>query len=361
MTDPRLIVADSTSLSGLYASTFARSDYWRRAPPRTVDLSLHKEWSHFCASTPELDVIINFSLMEHAWGGDADLREIPRVTLMVRHDRGAWEGDVVQFAPEDAKVCQAQTDIEIGGNAIRLADAAYHVRAGAKSGPVNADLRFCPVARPAFASSVRLSGRERMRWLVVPRLVAEGEIVTGSRTFILRDVPAYHDRNWGHFRWGENYSWEWATILPISASVPWSLVYMRISDGTRNRTYSQGLMVWRGAHSKRVFHGGDMRLWQAGWLKQERVLRLPRIVNLMVGGQATAVPRMLGIEARAWSDHIDANLAFEDLAQVGVPNDGPDGLTLLSEVAGEADVRGRVGGEEVQFRGRVLMEINHAG
>ncbi len=296
--------------------------------------------------------------MEHAWCGGA---EIPRVTMIVRHDRNAWAGDVVQFAPDHAKVGQARTDIEIGGNAIRFADAAYHVRAAVESGAVRADLRFRPLARPALASSVRLSGRERMRWLVVPRLVAEGEIAVAGRTLLLKEAPAYHDRNWGHFHWGENYSWEWATILPLSASVPWSLVYMRISDGTRNRTFSQGLMVWRGAHSRRVFHGADMRLRQAGWLQQDRILRLPRIVNLMVGGHATAVPRVLDVEARAWSDYIDAHLTFEDMAQVGVPNDAPDGLTMLSEVTGEAEVKGRVGGEEVQFHGRVLMEFNHAG
>jgi hypothetical protein len=358
MTDRRLFMSDFSSLSGLSASAFTRSDYWRRAPPQSGESVLHKEWSHFCAATPELDVIINFSLMEHVWCGGA---EIPRVTMIVRHDRNVWEGDVVQYAPGEAIIGQAQTNIDIGGNAIRFADPAYHVKAAIESGALRADLRFRPVARPALASSVRLSGRQRMRWLVVPRLVAEGEIVAGGRSFMLKDAPAYHDRNWGHFRWGENFSWEWATILPDSQSVPWSLVYMRISDGTRNRTYSQGLMVWRGANSKRVFHGGDIRLRQADWLKQDRVLRLPRIVNLMIGGQASPVPRGLDIEARAWTDYIDATLAFEDMAQVGVPNDGPDGLTLLSEVTGAAEVAGRVDGEEVQFHGRVLMEFNHAG
>src|SRR5688500_13746065 len=98
MTDRRLFISDFSSLSGLSALAFARSDYWRRAPHRSGDSALHKEWGHFCAATPELDVIINFSLMEHAWCGGA---EIPRVTMIVRHDRDVWEGDVVQYAPED--------------------------------------------------------------------------------------------------------------------------------------------------------------------------------------------------------------------------------------------------------------------
>ena len=38
-------------------------------------------------------------------------------------------------------------------------------------------------------------------------------------------------------------------------------------------------------------------------------------------------------------------LALEDYAQVGVPNDGPQGLTLLSEATGGAEVSGRIGGK----------------
>src|SRR5262249_42270212 len=134
-----------------------------------------------------------------------------------------------------------------------------------------------------------LSAQERMRWLVVPRLIADGELRVGSRDFALQGAAAYHDRNWGNFSWGADYSWEWATILPDSLAVPWSLVYMRISDGARNRLYSQGLMVWRGDRSARVFHGNDMLVSQSGLLTQKRVLRLPSVVNLIVSGEASSL------------------------------------------------------------------------
>ena len=135
---------------------------------------------------------------------------------------------------------------------------------------------------------------------------------------------------------------------------------MRISDGSRTQTYSQGLMVWRAAQSSRVFHGADMYVQQSGTLKQQRTLRLPHVINLMMPGEASSIPRSMEIEAQAWSDHINVHLALEGCAQVGVPNDGPEGLTLLSEVAGAAEVRGRIGGEDIQFRGRLMAEFNHA-
>ena len=50
---------------------------------------------------------------------------------------------------------------------------------------------------------------------------------------------------------------------------------------------------------------------------------------------------------------------LRDYAEVGIPNDGPQGLTLLSEATGGAEVTGRLGGENVSFRGRVLAEFNY--
>ena len=112
---------------------------------------------------------------------------------------------------------------------------------------------------------------------------------------------------------------------------------MRISDGNRNRTYSQGLMVWHDDRSSRVFHGVDMHVKQFGLLMQQRTFRLPRIVNLMVPGEVSSVPRDMEIKAHAWSDHINLHFDLEDYAEVGIPNDGPQGLTLLSEATGGAE------------------------
>jgi hypothetical protein len=340
------------------ASIFARTDYWRSQPVTTGRIG-HKEWSHFCVLTEQVSMIVNFSLMQDSTLGHVP--ETPRVAVIMRKSDGTWVGDIDQFPSENARIGRQRTSLAIGKNRMRLEGGLYHVDAQLESEPLKAQLRFRPLARPAVASSVRLSQHERMRWLVVPRLAAVGEVRVEGKSFSLDNAPAYHDRNWGYFRWGTGYAWEWATILPASLSVPWSLVYMRISDASRNVTYSQGLMVWRHDRSERVFHDNDLRINQSGWLKQKRILRLPRIVNLMVAGETTSIPRDMKIEGRAWSDNIDLQLSFENFMQVGVPNDGSAGLTLLSEASGSAAVTGRIAGEAIEFEGRVLAEFNHAG
>jgi hypothetical protein len=355
-----MTVSSASLLGGIPPSVFARTDYWRRSQACVDGEPGHKEWSHFCAFTPQLSTVVNFSLMEQTRSSDRRVSEIPRVVIMVNRSDGIWDGDIAQFPVGSAHTGERRTDLIIGDNSLQFADGAYHIDASADSGSIAARLRFYPLARPAIASSVRLSANERMRWLVVPRLAAEGQICVAGKSYTLGNAPAYHDRNWGHFCWGGDYSWEWATILPTSLSIPWSLVYMRISDGSQSRTYSQALMVWRGDRSARVFHGTDMYVKQIGSLSQRRTLRLPRVVDLMVPGEACSIPRSMEIEANAWSDYINMRLALDGYAQVGVPNDGPKGLTMLSEVPGGAEVSGRIGGEDVEFRGRLMAEFKHA-
>lgn len=340
-----------------------RTDYWRRSHHQTErdqgqkdDLEGYKEWSHFCALGDEVSVIINFSLTENIAGVDESVGERPRVVMMLRTQGGAWEGDVIELPSSAIKIGPQPTDIAIGDSSIQFANGAYEVNIN--SDALTAQIRFCPVVRPAVARSVRLSGNERMRWLVVPRLVAEGRISTKNRLWVLDNVPAYHDRNWGHFSWGGNYTWEWASILPVSMTIPWSLVYMRIGDSSRNQTYAQGLMVWHGERSSRVFHGSDLKVKESGLLEQDRTFRLPPILNLMVPGKANNIPAQMELEMDAWSDALKVSLNIDDYAQIGVPNDGPEGLTMLSEATGQAKVTGCLEGKKVQFEGRALMEFN---
>src|SRR5690348_14742943 len=118
-------------------------------------------------------------------------------------------------------------------------------------------------------------------------------------------------------------------------------------------------MVWRGDRSARVFHGADMLVHQSGLLKQKEVLRVPRVVNLMVHGEARSIPSTIEIHGRAWHDEITLKLILEDFAEIGVPNDGRSGLTMLSETSGRAVVKGKIDGEEFDFRGHALAEFNH--
>jgi hypothetical protein len=349
----------SRSADHAQASAFERTDYWRRSPAARDRRVGHKEWSYFCVFAPNLDLLINFSLMDsherRPTGSDA-----ARVLVAVCENGDRWDGDVDEFDPEQIDVAAGETFARFGPNRLALARGQYHLTAKLRRRRVAASLTLQPLAEPAIANSVRLSARGGMRWLVVPRLVASGVVEVASQRYELDRCLAYHDRNWGYFDWGGDFAWEWAAILPNDREVPWSLVYMRISDRIRAHTLSQGLIVWRNDVPSRTFHGRDLDVRASTLLRPERILRIPRIMSLACPGSAADVPQTIAIRATAGKDTLDVSIGLHGLAQVAIPGDRGRGVTLLSETAGRAHVSGRIRGEPVEFEGRTLVELNHA-
>jgi len=347
-------------LDGLPSAAFTGTDYWRRSPASRGGRAGHKEWSYFCVLAPELDLLVNFSLMDAANPRGAPRLDVPRLVVLARSRRDGWDGDIEHFATEDVDVRAGGTDARFGGNGVQFVEGAYRLELALAARPIEASLTLRPLIRPAVATSVRLAGGGPMRWLVVPRLAAEGVVRIAGVSHRLLGCPAYHDRNWGHFSWGADFSWEWAVVLPDDPSVPWTVVYMRIGDRRRARTLSQGLIVWRGDEAGRTFHGADLDVRLSGLLQIERPFRVPRVTHLLVPGVGSDVPRRVDVDASGGGDRMSCSIELAGLAQVGIPKETGPGLTLLSETAGRAVVRGRIRGADVDFEGRAVVELNHA-
>jgi hypothetical protein len=182
-----------------------------------------------------------------------------------------------------------------------------------------------------------------------------------GRRHLLAGVPAYHDHDWGAFRWGGDFSWEWAVAL--SSERPraprWSVVVQRISDRARLRALSQGVLVWRGASHRRTFHGREVSVDGAGGLSARGALRVPRVMSLAAPGCAADLPRRLEVCAVAGRDALEATFELVDLAQVAIPDEADErGATVISEAHAHARLAGRVRGEELRFEGPALVELN---
>jgi hypothetical protein len=285
-----------------------------------------------------LEVLVNFSLMDRL-GERTRALDVARIALLVCED-GRWDGDVEEFRADDVDARSGSVAARFGRN-LRVA------------------LQARPSVAPAIASSVRLSAQGAMRWLVVPRLVASGVVQIGNRRHALGASLAYHDRNWGYFDWGGDFAWEWAAVLPEDGEVPWSLVYMRITDRARNRALSQSVIVWRNERPWKTFHGRDVEVREHGLRWQAQVLRVPRVMQLAAPGSAADAPASVSLRALSGHDVLEAELTFGNMAQIGIPNDRTSGVTLLSETSGRAHVVGRLRGEPVDYQGRVLAERNH--
>lgn len=335
------------------ASLVRRTDHLRRASEGAASAERHKEWMHFCVLGAEVDLLVNFSLM-HEQG-----REVPRLTMLACD--GEWEGDVETFAPSQVDVAGGRIDLAMGGSTLRFGEGGFDLHARCGRRPLAARLRLTPTALPAIGASVPLDGGGPMRWLVVPRMTATGEVEIAGRRHVVTAEPAYHDHNWGTFQWGGDFGWEWAIVLPRARACPWSLVFMRIFDRRRTRILSQGVLVWRQHLHARTFRDGDVAVAATGVQRRGRGIRVPRIMSLVAPGDATDLPARITVRAADGADVVECAIDPGVFAQVAVPNDASErGVTLLSEVCATATVAGTIRGEPVDFTGPALVELHHA-
>lgn len=346
---------DARLRSDAPSSPFERADYWHH-PASPEGGPAFKEWSHFCVMEDGLDVLVNFSHLGTRSGVEAR----PRLTVLVSYADGCWDGDMIETDLGQAGIAPGKFEARIGANRMWLEADRYRLSVDLPERKIAMDLTLTPRADPVVANSVRLSDHEAIRWMVVPHLRAAGVVRVGKWQCEIADAPAYHDRNWGCFSWGGTYAWEWATLVPVSPGVDWSLVFSRISDRSRGVTRSQSLILWRGAKPSRKFFGRDIRVETGGVLRQERTLKVPRVMSLLLSPGAVDVPERLLIAACGFGAEITADVTLDGFAQIGVPNDRGMGISTLCEIAGRARVQGRVAGTPLDFEARVQMEINSA-
>jgi hypothetical protein len=283
--------------------------------------------------------------------------EVARLAVLAR-DRGGWEGDVVRFEPVDVEVSGGAIDSRFGPNRLRFVDGVYELVIELPDRRLTASLRFEPLVTPAMTNSVPLGGDESVKWLVVPHLVASGHISLADRRHALARAPAYHDHNWGVFRWGGDFSWEWAVVVPPTPAVPWTLVLTRLSDRGQHNVFSEGLLLWKGDTHWRTFRGDEVEFSASGFLRRERVLRIPPVMWLAAPGRALDVPLTMRASGRSGRDAIELELELEDLGQIAIPSDADaHSTTVLSEVLARGRLTGRVRGEIVKLDGPAIVEL----
>lgn len=352
-------IGGSSALSeedrGAIDGSILAADYLRRSPFTVGGGQGHKEWLHFCVYGPEVDVLVNFSVVDDARPGAAPGAELARITVLVR-DKG-WDGDVDLYPADEVFVRGGGIEARFGQSSVVYRDGQYHLDVKLRERPIAVRLRLTPVTVPSLANNIQLDAGPPINWLVVPRLLAEGVTIIDGREHRFRDAPAYHDHNWGRFAWGRDFAWEWGFGLAHDPSVPWSMVFVRLSDRAHTKALMQALFLWKGPRQHRVIRAGDVEVRHEGLLEPRRVLKIPRVMALIAPSVLTDVPRCLDIRAEADGDALHARFEASDLAQVVIPNDGDLGVTIINEVSGTVRVEGEVRGERVFLEGRAIFEF----
>lgn len=339
------------------AHALTRNGYLRRSRFGWEGQAGHKEWLHFAVHAEGLDVLANFSLVDDVRKGARAGSELARIVCLAREGEGEWTGDLDQYERREVSTRGADLAMHFGASRAVFRDGSFELVVGMRQTPIEMDLLLEPQVFPTQANNLMVDDCPPIQWLVVPRWSARGRVRIGQNRYELENAVAYHDHNWGYFRWGKNFAWEWGYAAPDDEENPWTMVFVRLSDRSHLTDLMQAVFLWKGSRQERLFRADELTVWHEGLLRPRRVFKLPRVMALANPGQITDVPQRLQIRARRGSEHVDITFTTTDVAQVIIPNDDDLGVTIIHEVAGRVDVEGRVDGERVTIYGPSIFEF----
>jgi hypothetical protein len=336
------------------SATLARNDFLRAPVLATARPSGFKEWHHFVVHGRGLRILINFSLNSEV-DGAGEVRLAPRV-IVIAHD-GNWTGAIERFDERALNVSADLGDLTIGGSRMTVLPDGYRVAIELPDKDIRGELHFTSASRPFVVRNQPL-GDGRISWLFVPRLRAEGWLRIGGREHRLEDDLAYHDHNWGRFRWGDDFGWTWGTILPAEFGNPWSMVFLQTTDRSRLRCLSQALYVWHHDEPAAIFRHAAVQMRSDGLLSRAADCTLPPPMRLVLDGEVPGVPELIDVTATRAGDRVHAEFRSHSYARLAQPSEVRlDRSTVLCETGGTARASGTINGEDFDFVGTGIFEF----
>lgn len=338
------------------AELLPRLDYFRRSPARLGGRGGHKEWQYFLVNTGTGHLLINFSLQDDPWAVDPRRAEVARLTVLACGE--AWEGGMERIPEAEVHVVPGHIDARFGANTLRFERGRYLLAVALPEHALAAELELVPTMRPLLFSNHPLAPGEPLSWVIVPRLEVHGTFTQHGRTRRLEGASAYHDHNWGHFRWGGDFSWEWAHALPPDPSHPWSAVFARMTDRRRTSVRYQSLFLWRSGGILHTFRDRDLRRLHEGRFQPKRRHPVPSEMALLAPGLACDLPARMELVATRGDDSFHLRFDAEELAQVITPSEcEPSAVSVLGELSGRVVSRGRIGGEPIELEAPGVYEL----
>ncbi|WP_297596482.1 hypothetical protein [Mycobacterium sp.] len=336
------------------SALLARNDFLRAPVLATARPTGFKEWHHFVVHGRDLRLLINFSLNNEAFGAD-EVRLAPRV-IVIAHDE-KWTGAIERFDAGALNVSADLGELTIDSNRMTVLSDGYCVSIDLPGNQLRGELHFSPVSRP-FVVRNQPVGDGRISWLFVPRLRAAGWLRIGGREHRFEDELAYHDHNWGRFRWGDDFGWTWGTLLPTEPGNPWSMVFLHTTDRSRLRCLSQALYVWHYDEPAAIFRHAAVRTHLDGRLTRAADCTLPPPMRLLLDGEVPGVPERIDITATRAGDRVHAEFRSRSYARVAQPSETSlDQSTVLCETGGSTRASGTINGEDFDFVGTGVFEF----
>lgn len=323
-------------------------------PPGPLDptAGAYKDWLHL-------------NLFDHASGGvglvNASLHGDPEdgrsraVGAALFHLPGAgWLGNVEVRGLPEAGV--GMSSIALERVAVAVDPLSRSVLASARLREDGLDLRLtaAPAARPVVVEERLPFGSGWISWYAMPRLVlTHASVEAAGRRLDLGGASAYHDHNWGRWRWGDDAGWEWGAFL-APAPGPWFVV-SRTTDRTHRHAGPARLEV-EVAGRRRSFSGPAVRIAREGTLAV-RLRRAPgALAALHPDRRAPRLPARVRVSASDGFDRVEIDFRPRAAAQLVAADPGVAGYGFLHEMVGEVSAAGRIAGADASCSGLGVFE-----
>jgi len=307
-------------------------DAWRGPPARGP----WREWQHFIICAEGVELLINFSC-----AFEAGRLEDARLILLAWS--GTWSGRVCHHAPERVRLRPGRIDVALGRDRLAFRDGTYRLQVSDRALGLHADLCLRPRTLPAVVQNISLAPGAPLGWLILPHLEVSGLLRVGDRSCPLRHGAAYHDHNWGRFRFGEDFGWEWGQLR----SDRLNLVFSRTCDRGGFQVWNQELLVWADSKLVALFHREDLEVYLDGTVTGS-ALDLPPEMSLLAPGSATGAPASVQIVASRGEMWLQLHLSCQSLARLLIPSQtAPEGVVRLNEVPVVGALSGRLGTLEI--------------
>lgn len=332
----------------------AAADY-NRFPTRPAAAGRFKQWVHVAVIDPAIRLVANFSAMAAAGGTEHRL-----LVLVEDEDDGdGVRGHARRFAPARCAMPAGRTTLRFDRNELTAAGDGHALSLDEPELALRARLTLYARAAPAVLHHLPLGAQRALHWSVVPRLSATGAIEHAGRVHAVVDAPAYRDRNWGSFCFGD-VAWDWGYAAAPAGGPPGAIAFARLLDAARSRVIEQHVLVWWGDRLLASFRDREVALAGDGAVTGA-LPTVPPALALCRPGRATGLPEVVTVTGASSRGRIALRFTRRATARVLVPNDARPGTTVLYESFGEVAATGRVDGEDIALAGTGLFECVHAG
>jgi hypothetical protein len=308
------------------------------------------EWHYFNVLSPDAS---QWAFISFIVGGDVRGEEWGGQVLVTLHTRGRTprrfvarvKRDRVRFSLRDA-------DVVIGDASVRVRpDGRYAVtgtvREEGTGTPLSLDLVVSPTPRVEFPGATLVSG-DFSSGYVVPGLRAEasGSLCVASRCETYAGVQAYHDHNWGGWR---GVTWEWGA----TRAGDYTLLYGRV---TPEDSLSSSALLFVYVADRDGFVA----------LFRPRQIRYDDRRTIATSSGPLAVPAEAELFDVRGADTLRLRLAIDDAVatdtRLGLVERGEGAYARalqrpwFLQLAGEAQLSGRIRGVPLSGRGRGFFE-----